>query len=55
MCCPGALQPGWALADRECCGTGLEAESSGREAGTGSSPSSNEETLGKRLLRSLSE
>ncbi|XP_038036844.2 metal transporter CNNM1 isoform X2 [Anas platyrhynchos] len=41
--------------DRECCGTGLEAESSGREAGTGSSPSSNEETLGKRLLRSLSE
>ncbi|XP_050567900.1 metal transporter CNNM1 [Cygnus atratus] len=40
--------------DRECCGTGLEAESPGREAGTGSSPSSNEETLGKRLLRSLS-
>uniref|UniRef100_A0A8C3GMP8 Metal transporter n=1 Tax=Cairina moschata TaxID=8855 RepID=A0A8C3GMP8_CAIMO len=47
--------PGWALADRECCGTRLEAESPGREAGTGSSPSSNEETLGKRLLRSLSE
>uniref|UniRef100_A0A8C3CHP4 Metal transporter n=1 Tax=Cairina moschata TaxID=8855 RepID=A0A8C3CHP4_CAIMO len=38
----------------ECCGTRLEAESPGREAGTGSSPSSNEETLGKRLLRSLS-
>uniref|UniRef100_A0A8C3QMB7 Metal transporter n=1 Tax=Cyanoderma ruficeps TaxID=181631 RepID=A0A8C3QMB7_9PASS len=38
----------------ECCGTVLEAESPGREAGTSSSPSSSEEALGKRLLRSLS-
>ncbi|KAM6347445.1 LOW QUALITY PROTEIN: metal transporter CNNM1 [Alca torda] len=38
----------------ECCGTVLEAESPEREAGTGSSPSSSEETLGRRLLRSLS-
>ncbi|OXB67365.1 hypothetical protein ASZ78_010923 [Callipepla squamata] len=41
--------------DRECCVPGLEAESPGREVGSGSSPSSSEETLGKRLLRSLSE
>ncbi|KAM6203840.1 LOW QUALITY PROTEIN: metal transporter CNNM1 [Sarcoramphus papa] len=38
----------------ECCSTVLEAESPGREAGTSSSPSSSEETLGRRLLRSLS-
>nr|XP_010304016.1 PREDICTED: metal transporter CNNM1 [Balearica regulorum gibbericeps] len=38
----------------ECCGTVLEAESPGKEAGTSSSPSSSEETLGRRLLRSLS-
>ncbi|KAM9612318.1 metal transporter CNNM1 [Morphnus guianensis] len=38
----------------ECCGTVLEAESLGKEAGTSSSPSSSEETLGRRLLRSLS-
>lgn len=53
--CPGALQPGWAFADSECCSTVLEAESPGKEAGTSSSPSSSEETLGRRLLRSLSE
>ncbi|XP_065602516.1 metal transporter CNNM1 [Cyrtonyx montezumae] len=41
--------------DRECCIPGLEAESPGREVGSGSSPSSSEETVGKRLLRSLSE
>uniref|UniRef100_A0A8C0ICI7 Metal transporter n=1 Tax=Bubo bubo TaxID=30461 RepID=A0A8C0ICI7_BUBBB len=38
----------------ECCGIVLEAESPGREAGTSSSPSSSEETLGRRLLKSLS-
>ncbi|OPJ84349.1 metal transporter CNNM1 isoform A [Patagioenas fasciata monilis] len=38
----------------ECCGTVLETESPGREAGTSSSPSSSEETLGRKLLRSLS-
>ncbi|XP_053928012.1 metal transporter CNNM1 isoform X5 [Cuculus canorus] len=38
----------------ECCSTVLEAESPVREAGTSSSPSSSEETLGRRLLRSLS-
>ncbi|XP_067995369.1 metal transporter CNNM1 [Melanerpes formicivorus] len=38
----------------ECCDTVLEAESPGREAGTSSSPSSSEEMLGRRLLRSLS-
>nr|XP_013810465.1 PREDICTED: metal transporter CNNM1 [Apteryx mantelli mantelli] len=38
----------------ECCSTALDLESPGREAGTSSSPSSSEETLGKRLLRSLS-
>uniref|UniRef100_A0A803YKV1 Metal transporter n=1 Tax=Meleagris gallopavo TaxID=9103 RepID=A0A803YKV1_MELGA len=48
-------QDGGEQQDRECCGPGLEAESSGREVGSGSSPSSSEETLGKRLLRSLSE
>ncbi|NXH88426.1 CNNM1 protein, partial [Edolisoma coerulescens] len=52
--CPEALQPRWAFADSECCGTVLEAESPGREARTSSSPSSSEEALGKRLLRSLS-
>ncbi|XP_010114821.1 PREDICTED: metal transporter CNNM1, partial [Chlamydotis macqueenii] len=52
--CPRMLQPGWAFADSECCGTVLEAESPGREAGTSSSPSSSEDTLGRRLLRSLS-
>ncbi|NXJ70047.1 CNNM1 protein, partial [Rostratula benghalensis] len=51
---PGVLQPGWAFADSECCGTVLEAESPSKEAVTGSSPSSSEETLGRRLLRSLS-
>lgn len=53
--CPEALQPCWAFADSECCGTILEVESPGREARTSSSPSSSEEALGKRLLRSLSE
>ncbi|XP_015144286.2 metal transporter CNNM1 isoform X1 [Gallus gallus] len=48
-------QDGGEQQDRECCGPGLEAESPGREVGSGSSPSSSEETLGKRLLRSLSE
>ncbi|XP_009321589.1 PREDICTED: metal transporter CNNM1 [Pygoscelis adeliae] len=38
----------------ECCSTVLEAESPGREARASSSPSSSEETLGRRLLRSLS-
>ncbi|XP_065528093.1 metal transporter CNNM1 isoform X2 [Lathamus discolor] len=38
----------------EHCGTVLEPESPGREAETSSTPSSNEETLGRRLLRSLS-
>lgn len=38
----------------ECCGTVLETESPGREAGTSSSTSSSEETLGRKLLRSLS-
>ncbi|XP_010563315.1 PREDICTED: metal transporter CNNM1 [Haliaeetus leucocephalus] len=38
----------------ECCGTVLEAESLGKEASTSSSPISSEETLGRRLLRSLS-
>ncbi|XP_071604659.1 metal transporter CNNM1 isoform X7 [Heliangelus exortis] len=38
----------------ECCGTVLEAESPVREAGTSSSPGSSEETLGRKLLRSLS-
>ncbi|XP_010081052.1 PREDICTED: metal transporter CNNM1-like [Pterocles gutturalis] len=38
----------------ECCSTVLEAESPSREAGTSSSPGSSEETLGRRLLRSLS-
>ncbi|KGL80792.1 Metal transporter CNNM1, partial [Tinamus guttatus] len=38
----------------ECCSTALDVESPGREAGTSSSPSGSEETLGKRLLRSLS-
>ncbi|XP_009071537.1 PREDICTED: metal transporter CNNM1 [Acanthisitta chloris] len=38
----------------ECCETVVEAESPDREAGTGSSPSSSEEALGRRLLRSLS-
>uniref|UniRef100_A0A8D2NT08 Metal transporter n=1 Tax=Zosterops lateralis melanops TaxID=1220523 RepID=A0A8D2NT08_ZOSLA len=52
--CPEVLQPCWAFADSECCGTVLEVESPGREAGTSSSPSSSEEALGKRLLRSLS-
>uniref|UniRef100_A0A8C5NU84 Metal transporter n=1 Tax=Junco hyemalis TaxID=40217 RepID=A0A8C5NU84_JUNHY len=52
--CPEVLQLCWAFADSECCGTVLEAESPGREAGTSSSPSSSEEALGKRLLRSLS-
>uniref|UniRef100_A0A8C0B137 Metal transporter n=1 Tax=Buteo japonicus TaxID=224669 RepID=A0A8C0B137_9AVES len=52
--CLGTLQPRWAFADSECCGTVLEAESLGKEAGTSSSPSSSEETLGRRLLRSLS-
>ncbi|XP_010172019.1 metal transporter CNNM1, partial [Antrostomus carolinensis] len=51
---PGSLQPSWVFADSECCGTVLEAESPGREVGTSSSPSSAEETLGRRLLRSLS-
>uniref|UniRef100_A0A672VBY5 Metal transporter n=1 Tax=Strigops habroptila TaxID=2489341 RepID=A0A672VBY5_STRHB len=53
--CPGALQPHWAFADSERCGTVLEPESPGREMETSSTPSSNEETLGRRLLRSLSE
>ncbi|NXK31393.1 CNNM1 protein, partial [Piprites chloris] len=44
-------ESGW---DSECCETVQEAESPGREARTSSSPSSSEETLGKRLLRSLS-
>ncbi|XP_008942276.1 PREDICTED: metal transporter CNNM1, partial [Merops nubicus] len=52
--CPWALQPPWAFADSECCGTILEGEPPGRETGTSSSPSSSEETLGRRLLRSLS-
>ncbi|XP_009464553.1 PREDICTED: metal transporter CNNM1, partial [Nipponia nippon] len=52
--CSRALQPGWTFADSECCSTVLEAESPGREAGASSSPSSSEETLGRRLLRSLS-
>ncbi|NXP37132.1 CNNM1 protein, partial [Leiothrix lutea] len=39
--CPEVLQPCWTFADS-------------REAGTSSSPSSSEEALGKRLLRSLS-
>ncbi|NXY01934.1 CNNM1 protein, partial [Pteruthius melanotis] len=52
--CPEALQPCWAFADSECCGTAAEAESPAREARTSSSPSSSEEALGKRLLRSLS-
>ncbi|NWX49780.1 CNNM1 protein, partial [Steatornis caripensis] len=52
--CPRTLQPCWAFADSECCGTVLEAESPGREARTSSSPSSTDETLGRRLLRSLS-
>ncbi|XP_040462124.1 metal transporter CNNM1 isoform X1 [Falco naumanni] len=38
----------------ECCDPVLEAESPGREAGTSSSPSSSEETPGRKLLRSLS-
>ncbi|NXK58544.1 CNNM1 protein, partial [Sylvietta virens] len=52
--CSEARQPCWAFADSECCGTALEAESPGGEAATSSSPSSSEEALGKRLLRSLS-
>uniref|UniRef100_A0A8C5TM38 Metal transporter n=1 Tax=Malurus cyaneus samueli TaxID=2593467 RepID=A0A8C5TM38_9PASS len=52
--CPEALQPCWAFADSECCGTVPDAESPGREAGTSSPPSSSEEGLGRRLLRSLS-
>nr|XP_009676195.1 PREDICTED: metal transporter CNNM1 [Struthio camelus australis] len=40
--------------NNECCSTALDVESPGREAGASSSPSSSEETLGKRLLRSLS-
>ncbi|NWW81141.1 CNNM1 protein, partial [Climacteris rufus] len=51
---PEALQPCRAFADSERCGTGPDAESPGREAGTSSSPSSSEEALGRRLLRSLS-
>ncbi|XP_030309124.1 metal transporter CNNM1 [Calypte anna] len=38
----------------ECCGTVLEAESPVRETATSSSPGSSEETLGRKLLRSLS-
>uniref|UniRef100_A0A8C4XMI3 Metal transporter n=1 Tax=Falco tinnunculus TaxID=100819 RepID=A0A8C4XMI3_FALTI len=38
----------------ECSDPVLEAESPGREAGTSSSPSSSEETPGRKLLRSLS-
>ncbi|KAM8806132.1 metal transporter CNNM1 [Eudromia elegans] len=38
----------------EHCGPALDTESPGREAGGSSSPSGSEETLGKRLLRSLS-
>ncbi|NXA48712.1 CNNM1 protein, partial [Nothocercus julius] len=51
---PGTTAATWAFADSECCSTALDVETPGREAGTSSSPSGSEETLGKRLLRSLS-
>ncbi|NXA42318.1 CNNM1 protein, partial [Eudromia elegans] len=55
---PGALPvtpaAARAFAGSERCGPALDTESPGREAGGSSSPSGSEETLGKRLLRSLS-
>uniref|UniRef100_A0A8C6ZDT5 Metal transporter n=1 Tax=Nothoprocta perdicaria TaxID=30464 RepID=A0A8C6ZDT5_NOTPE len=51
---PGTAAATGAFADSECCSTALDVEAPGREAATSSSPSGSEETLGKRLLRSLS-